>query len=268
MDFLGSPPEAEIFTFESESPRGVCMALPRSAGNTIRLLGIICLGTYSSKSCFWDNQRNKQQFNIPKNTPAPLSEFAGGADLYLGSGGVCTDCHAGENPFVVHPRQPMDLGDKIIPRKWQQPLVHPEWPQNSGPTNILQGITLNPGEGSCLECPNRPPGMRFPEVSTALSQYCSIILRGAISTTMPPTSPGNNASYAKHKAALEAACKQPPSSVINRRQGAPVMALARFPDGSGLDIWVTGNDGNVYTAFYNDNGVPWTGWAQVAGSVP
>jgi hypothetical protein len=42
--------------------------------------------------------------------------------------------------------------------------------------------------------------------------------------------------------------------------GAPVTALARYPDGKQLDLWVTGNDGKVYTAFYNDDGVPWNGW--------
>jgi hypothetical protein len=234
-DFLGSTPQAEVFAFERESPLGVCMALPRSTGNTIKLLGIICLGTDSSKSCFWDNQRNKQQFDIQKNTPVPLSEFAGGADLYGGSGNVCTDCHAGENPFIVHPGQPMDLGNKIIPKTWSEPLVHPNWPQNAGPTNVLQGITLNPGEDSCLGCHDRPPGRRFPEVSTAIPQYCSIILPRAISKTMPPTSPGNNASYTKHKDALLAACKQPPSG------GGVVINGATQSTPQGGRVEVTGN---------------------------
>jgi len=207
-DFLGSTPEAEIFSFESESPRGVCFALPRSTGNTIKLLGIICLGTESSKSCFWDNQRNKQQFNIPKNTSVPLSGFAGGADLNGGTGGVCTDCHAGENPFIVHPGQPMDLGNKIIPKTWQEPLVHPSWPQNSGPTNLLNGIALNPNDGSCLAC--HTSGRRFPEVSTELPGYCGTILPTAFSTTMPPGDVGNP-KYNKHFNALQTACKQPPS---------------------------------------------------------
>lgn len=215
--FISGGQDAELFAFESESPRGVCMALPRSTGNTITLLGIICLGTDTSKSCFWDNQRNKQGFNIPKNTAVPLAEFAGGADLFLGSGNICTDCHAGENPFVVHPGQPMDMGNKIVPKTWSEPFVHPSWPQNAGPTNVLQGITLNPGERSCMDCHAKPPSIRFPEVSTAIPQYCDIILPNAISKTMPPTSPGSNASYAKHKDALLAACKQPPSGgvVIN-----------------------------------------------------
>jgi hypothetical protein len=219
INFLKSAlnPDAELFAFVSESPRGVCMALPRSKGNTISLLGIICLGTDSSKSCFWDNQRNKTGFYIQKNTPVPLSDFAGGADLEGGSGNICTDCHAGENPFIVHPDEPMDLGSQIIPKTWSEPLVHWVWPQNAGPTNVLQGIALNPSEDSCLACHDKPPGRSFPEVSTAIPQYCSFILPTAISKTMPPTSPGNNASYVKHKDALLAACKQPPSGgvVIN-----------------------------------------------------
>lgn len=215
--FISAGIDAEVFAFESEAPRGVCFALPRSQGNTISLLGIICLGTDTSKSCFWDNQRNKMQFPIQKNTAVPLSDFAGGADLAGGTGGVCTDCHAGENPFVVHPARPMDLGAKIIPKGWQSPMVHPSWPQNPGPNTVLPGIVLKAGEDSCLSCHNRPPGVRFPEVSTELPGYCGIILPKAISTTMPPGSPGNNATYARHKDALLNACRQPPSSgvVIN-----------------------------------------------------
>ena len=41
------------------------------------------------------------------------------------------------------------------------------------------------------------------------------------------------------------------------------MGLARYQDGKALDVWVTGNDGRVYTAFYNDDGPPWTGWHPV-----
>jgi hypothetical protein len=46
--------------------------------------------------------------------------------------------------------------------------------------------------------------------------------------------------------------------------GAPVTALSRYPSGKALDLWVTANDGRVYSAFYNDDGTPWTGWFQIA----
>jgi hypothetical protein len=95
IEFISKDLDAELFAFESESPRGVCFALPRSCPNTatpppncideqgnakpagtIILLGIICLGTEASKSCFWDNQSKKLQFDI--TGPRPLSDFAGG----------------------------------------------------------------------------------------------------------------------------------------------------------------------------------------------
>ena len=57
----------------------------------------------------------------------------------------------------------------------------------------------------------------------------------------------------------------PPNTLVT---ALALTALARYPDGKQLDIWVTSNDGNVYTAFYDDNGVPWNGWGQFAGAVP
>jgi hypothetical protein len=206
-------PEAELFVFESAAPRGVCMALPRSGGNTIKALGIVCMGLDTGKSCFWDNQRSKSQFDIQKGSSVSLSEFAGGADLYGGSGNVCTDCHAGENAFVVHPEDAMDLGSGIVPKKWNEPLVHPKWPQNTGPSNQLQGVALD-GQESCLKC--HATERRFPEVSTDIPQYCGLILNMALNATMPPPlhGPGVNSAYSKHIAALREACKRPPSGGI------------------------------------------------------
>lgn len=265
--FISAGIDAEVFAFESEAPRGVCFALPRSQGNTISLLGVICLGTDTSKSCFWDNQRNKMQFPIQKNTSVPLSDFAGGADLAGGTGGVCTDCHAGENPFVVHPGRPMDLGAKLIPKDWQSPLVHPSWPQNPGPTNVLQGIALKPGEDSCLSCHNRPPGIRFPEVSTALPGYCSVILPKAISTTMPPGSPGSNATYARHKDALLNACKQAPSSgvVINGATQAPPSS-SRSDIGGDLSACTGGGDCPLGFCYWKTLHGPF--WQATPSSIP
>ncbi len=40
-EFISSPLEAEVFAYDSTAPEGVCIALPRSNGDTIELLGII-----------------------------------------------------------------------------------------------------------------------------------------------------------------------------------------------------------------------------------
>ena len=216
--FISATIGAELFGFESRSPRGVCFALPRWNGNSTNLLGIICLGTDTSKSCFWDNDhRSGQQIN--KGDTVPLNQFLGGADLNIpnqvSTGGICTDCHAGENPYVVHPGQPMDLGNQIVPNAWQEPLVHPSWPQNRGPTNQLTGLVLTPpNELPCTSC--HGADRRFPEVSTQLPGYCGTILTKAFSQTMPPGSPGDP-KFKKQFDALQAACKQPPAGgvVIN-----------------------------------------------------
>jgi hypothetical protein len=119
QQFIGGTTVAEIYTYKSNAPEGVCFALPRSVGNTIQALGIICLGKTSSNACFWDNQQDadgngsfEKSFPIPKGMIVSISRFAGGADLAtLNTGGICTDCHAGENPFVIHPYTPLGPPD-------------------------------------------------------------------------------------------------------------------------------------------------------------
>jgi len=263
-DFLASP-QSEIFAVESESPRGVCMALPRSSGNTISLLGMICLGTETSKSCFWDNQRNKQQFNIQKGTAVPLSAFAGGADLNGGTGGVCTDCHAGENPYIVHPGQPMDLGNKIVPKAWQDPLVHPSWPQNPGPTTALNGIVLTaPAELPCTSC--HASGRHFPEVSTQTPGYCGLILPSAFKLTMPPGDVGDT-KFIKHFDALQAACKQAPGGgvIINgATQSEP--ASTRIDTTVTLSSCTGGPDCPIGFCYWKTVHGPF--WQTTASSIP
>ena len=215
QEFISVAAVAEVFTYQSSAPEGMCIALPRSNGNTIGLLGIICLGKASGKACFWDNQQNDQQFPIQKGTVVPLSQFAGGGDLDGGSGGVCTSCHAGENPYVIHPGTNLGM-PKLgsLPLKadsWYDPMVHPSWPQNPGPTNILASV---PSTGQCTTCHTQTGiGGRFPKLSTALNGYCNTILPSAIARTMPPSNP-NDPNYAAHANALKAACSNTTSPVI------------------------------------------------------
>ncbi len=214
-DFLSISDETRVYAYESALPPGMCIALPRSTGNTITALGIICLGQVSSKACFWDNQNNDQPFNITKGDPLDLSEFAGGAELKNGGGGVCTDCHAGENPYVIHPNtalgNPNLASFPLFANEWYDPLVHPDWPQNAGPL-----VTT----GACSACHTKDGmGGRFPILSTALAQdggfqgYCQQVLNNAITQTMPPGNPGDP-NYSAHASALQGLCNSSPSPQI------------------------------------------------------
>lgn len=213
----------EVFVYDSVAPEGVCLALPRSMASSadnqnpdIELLGIICTGKATSNVCFWDNQQNDTGTPIKAGTQFPLTGFAGGSELEGGDGGVCTSCHAGENPYVVHPKTALGLPNlkdyrlKMRPDAWYRPLVAQSWPQNPGPSTLLDAIDSPSG---CNEChTQKGSGGRLPKVSTALDQYCKGVLMNAIERTMPPGKTGTDPDpdYALHIDALLAACKSPP----------------------------------------------------------
>lgn len=204
------PTGAQVYVFKSNTPEGMCIALPRSnnpgggSSNTIDLDGVICLGKTTSKACFWDNQAPDgpgapgPAVTFPEGTVKPISQFAGGADLFGGTGGVCTRCHAGQNPYIMHPATP--LSQDALPsyptfsNQWYNPLVHPNWPQNAGPI----ATSLVPAQ--CSGCHvSGGPGGAFPLLTTTIqpsptdSAYCTTVLAKAINRTMPPSSPGSAA---------------------------------------------------------------------------
>jgi hypothetical protein len=200
-----------LWSFTSEAPSGTCLALPRheEGADTGTPFGVICLGKQTRKACFFDNVKGER---IRLNVPKKLSEFASGARLASNGQGVCTDCHAGENPFVVHPedRAFSRVLNIITPSGWTEPIVAAGWPQNPGPTNLLDAVA---SPGQCNSCHQAGGAGRFPDVSTQLKGYCEIVLPFAINNTMPPSyaSPKEKNKYTAHVNALRAACAAPPT---------------------------------------------------------
>lgn len=201
--FISTDKLAEVFVYQSATPQGVCLALPRykaaPAGAQIELLGIICMGTgldigggnFASNACFWDNQKDDKVVLFPRTGEFPINtNFAAGEELDGGSGGTCTACHAGENAFIIHPEDPAFQGiANLKPKAWYKPMVAASWPQNPGPNTKLAGVALPAGQDSCLDCHGR--GTRLPEIVKAIAtpageNYCDAVLTTAIDSTMPP----------------------------------------------------------------------------------
>ncbi len=238
--FIVPSMDARVQTWVSPPPvlptdeaEGMCVALPRyiTSGliKTVQLDGVICVGKVSSKVCFWDNEKNGVANTFTLGTTVPLLDFGGGTqllgDINLGGGGVCSDCHAGENPFIIHPDPPgtppamsitklgalKALGLPTFPNNWYDPIVRTgdtklggaplPWPENPGPMN---------GPADCTVCHEQGNAGRFPHLSNGLQGYCGTILAQAITRTMPPGAPG---SLANDPAvlAMQAWCNQPPS---------------------------------------------------------
>jgi len=226
---VGTP--AEVRTYRSTTPAGMCYALPRytdATKTTVSLDGVICLSQETSKVCFWDNQMNGSPFSFPAGTRIPIGVpnttidpqgryQGGGAELAINGspGGVCTDCHAGENPYITHPKSNLGRGvlweslsmapqnlPTFAPKRYD-PLVAASWPQNqfsqAGSTvpNVCKGCHIQGGSG------------RFPHLSNQLLSYCGTVLTQAYHRTMPIGSPGSQ--IAAGDAFKNAWCNAPPN---------------------------------------------------------
>lgn len=187
----GESTTATVWYYESSDPDpvGTCIALPRADSNgVITSLGVICQGSETSKACFWDNTRDIQ----PSAKVAILSDgFNAGPDLDGGIGGKCTDCHRGENAYIIHPGSSLNLADDpgllMFAQSWVTPIVHDEWFANPAPE----------GDHDLLECVARPSvpesscslggchfagkiGRRFPQLGGKHSKYCDFVIMPAI----------------------------------------------------------------------------------------
>jgi hypothetical protein len=229
---VGTP--AEVRTFES--PEGMCIALPRYTDGeltTVQLDGVICLSRTSSSVCFWDNQMGGAGFEFTSGTRIPIGVpdlainpagqyQAGGAEIEFGSGLVCTDCHAGENPYIIHPdvyltETPVlgapttvkmgDLGPALptfAPNRYV-PIVGATWPQNA------VSLAASSTPGVCRGCHVKREAGRLPHLSNELPMYCDTVLPQALARTMPRGSPGT-ALGTPAITNLLALCSLPPTS--------------------------------------------------------
>ena len=210
----GTPAELRVFTSSS----GMCFSLPRynnSSLSTVNLDGVICLSKITSKVCFWDNQMNGTTFSFPTGTHIPIGVAdasidpmlryqAGGKEIENNpAAGICTDCHAGRNPYIIHPelglttsagvatgtmggldQPPLSL-PTFSPARYD-PLVAASWPQNG--LSMSQAL-VPPACGACHSATG--PGGAFPHLSSELPGYCNAVLSQAIARTMPPGAAGS-----------------------------------------------------------------------------
>ncbi len=94
--------KTELWTFRPADGSGICAALPRfdtGTGN-ISFMGVICSNLKSGKTCFYDNVVGGAKVAVKAGYE--VSDGEGGDKL----GENCSDCHRGDDQWVVVPKQP------------------------------------------------------------------------------------------------------------------------------------------------------------------
>ncbi len=193
--FIGTTLRTEVWAYKNA--HGTCVALPRVQGSdNIQLLGIICQSTQTGQACFWDNIDNSTERRLTGEDAVNMRI----ADLQNANtlDENCTDCHRGQNVFLIHPNETIDIssvGYDLIPDIRYQPLSTQAAWQNPTAHSEL-------GDGMCASCHEIP----------ALSRsYCNSVLSQAASMTMPNVTnpagwPASAGSYKTHLDALRADC--------------------------------------------------------------
>ncbi len=202
----------------SKSPQGVCFAAPRrnEKGGEIQILDQICQGN-NGKACFWDN-------SSPADGDTPVKVVDGLDPANLAGGDKlkrnCTECHRGDNAFIIRPSTALQLGptnpcDKkdpgsrfgpTDPAKRLDPVGRGPRPQEKNPNN-RPGFENPPdlmalGDGPCSACHSIPK---------LTYNYCTFVLMPMlINKEMPPKTqpPQNPANFTKDTKTLTDACKK------------------------------------------------------------
>ncbi len=221
--------DAKLWTLVTDNDT-VCMALPRAIqGSEAALVGMICMAP-NGNTCYFTTNTEEFSFPTADDSGFPIEEMIGGTDLEPAAGlsieGVCSDCHAGENPFIIHPE---DVGFEVLipplvdqqlhrPNAWPTPIVPESFPPNPQPIGHLGPVPA--GQAGCDDgaCHNIH---RFPLLSTDYPGYCNEVLKPAIGevmgipNTMPLSTTGLEVdTYADHVDWLLAACEAPPGGGV------------------------------------------------------
>lgn len=228
--FIETSFDAGLYVYQSAKPLGVCMALTRFTNNVqsldygfYPLLGVICMGAEPKNdsngdarvdACFWDAPDR-----VKIGDALPLSEFLSGPE-FDGSKGICTDCHGGENAFIVHPDDPAFKNNiqNLRPKAWYRPIGLPGllelWPLNAVPTVDILANEASAGKCNDAGCHKRnSSGGAFPQLSTLMPGYCNTMIKTAYAETMPPLISGDPVAdprYQAHVTKLLTACRNDP----------------------------------------------------------
>jgi hypothetical protein len=94
---------ASVWSYASPNVRGACIALGRNGGS----FQIICQSATTGHACFWGNDPSSSRTQwTPEATEVQLSSLRDPVQGFALGTVACTECHRGNNAFLVAPDDP------------------------------------------------------------------------------------------------------------------------------------------------------------------
>lgn len=173
--FFADFPDAkttEVFTYEEPNGRGLCYALVRKNHNKwYEAVGIICQSKATGKACFWDNIVPGLRMDTRiRGLEIKLDIRTMGNAWTMRE--RCTDCHRGDNVFLIHPGTPLAAVTQRIPDVRYTPIGKEDW-ENPEPME-------HKGEGACSQCH---------ELAAPTKRFCGLLRQAAEKTMPSPAQP-------------------------------------------------------------------------------
>src|SRR5262249_3221423 len=119
---------------------------------------------------FWDNRSRPNEAKIRGNVDTmyiDIDDMMNGTELSEN----CTNCHRGENVFLLHPGTALAFGSESVSPVWYVPLGSPAF--RNPPMFASRTPTLS---DECTYCH---------AIANLGSSYCEFVMRGAADLAMP-----------------------------------------------------------------------------------
>ncbi len=223
-------PHNEVGLYLSDEPQGFCLALTRSDGPNSREghIDLICISQEKGNACFFETPGFENDIQGAVN----ITNLLGGENISgPGTASPCTECHIGENAYLIHPKD-QAFADALTAKserlgsplswsadKYYKPFGVPSWPLNPPPLDLLTIPRQEEVVKRCSDCHEKDYAGRFPNVAltsdpTLYNGYCNSVLRGVLqgggtlSSTMPMNDIAATNAYDVHKKYLLAMCNK------------------------------------------------------------
>ena len=183
--FLSNLRYAKLFTYRGDN-KGFCIALVRrdsDTDDTIPFVGTICVDKAQNNACFFDNSVyddsvGTRRLSWKEFQQTDFSQFVHPKD----GDDICSRCHVGENPFIVHPKSALGKTVQSMYDKEEPTLGRFEFlglTSKPDPWINFQSIVKDgTNADKCLGCHDLP-------AVTSNNSFCGIFKRAA-TQTMPP----------------------------------------------------------------------------------